>query len=49
MIDIAHGNMDIHQSLRAFRTGSEDFRQRFQEYQCKYVLNGYFVQKRQEK
>ena len=49
VIDIAHGNMDIHQSLRAFRTGSEDFRQRFQEYQRKYVLNGYFVQKRQEK
>ena len=49
MIDIAHGNMDIHQSLRAFRTGSEDFRQGFQLFQRNYVLNGYFVQKRQEK
>ncbi len=31
VIDIAHGNMDIHQSLRTFRADSEDFRQRFQE------------------
>lgn len=28
---------------------SEDFRQRFQEYQRKYTLNGYFAQKRQDK
>ena len=45
VIDIAHGNMDIHQSLRTFRADSEDFRQRFQEYQYKYALNGYFAQK----
>jgi len=38
VIDIAHGNMDLHQSLREFRNDSTEFRERFQEYNRKYAL-----------
>lgn len=39
VIDIAHDNMNLHQSLREFRNDSEDFRERFREYRRKYALN----------
>lgn len=38
MLDIAHQNMNLHESLREFRNGSEDFRRMFQAYGKKYVL-----------
>ena len=41
VIDIAHDNMNLHQSLREFRNDSEDFRRQFREYQKKYALNEY--------
>lgn len=40
VIDIAHDNMNLHQSLRDFRNDSEEFHSRFREYQLKYALNG---------
>lgn len=38
MIDIAHHNMNLHESLRDFRTDSEAFRQNFTLYTQKYSL-----------
>lgn len=38
MIDLANNNMNIHESLRVFRNDSEDFRQKFREYEKKYTL-----------
>lgn len=38
VIDIAHRNMNIHESLREFRNDSEDFRTHFKAYQEKYKL-----------
>ncbi len=38
MIDIAHHNMNLHESLRDFRNDSETFRQHFTEYTQKYSL-----------
>lgn len=39
VIDLAHNNMNIHESLREFRNDSEDFRQKFKEYATKYTLS----------
>lgn len=38
MIDVAHDNMNLHQSLRSFRNDSEDFHERYAEYMSKYAL-----------
>jgi len=38
VIDIAHDNMNLHQSLRELRNDSGEFRERFQEYGRKYAL-----------
>lgn len=38
VMDIADHNMNIHESLRAMRLDSEDFRVRFDEYRMKYAL-----------
>lgn len=38
VIDVAQENMNLHQSLRSFRNDSEDFRERYEEYMHKYVL-----------
>lgn len=38
MLDIAHHNMNLHESLREFRNGSEDFRRMFRAYEEKYIL-----------
>lgn len=38
MIDIAHHNMNLHESLRDFRNDSETFRLHFTEYTQKYSL-----------
>lgn len=38
IIDFAHNNMNIHESLRALRNGNEDFQQKFKEYAEKYAL-----------
>lgn len=38
VIDVAHDNMNLHQSLRSFRDDSEEFRERYEEYMCKYTL-----------
>lgn len=40
IMDIADHNMNIHESLRAMRLDSEDFRVRFDEYRMKYALSG---------
>lgn len=40
VMDIAEHNMNIHESLRAMRLDSEDFRVRFDEYSMKYALTG---------
>lgn len=40
VMDIAGHNMNIHESLRAMRLDSEDFRVRFDEYRMKYALTG---------
>lgn len=40
VMDIADHNMNIHESLRAMRLDSEDFRVRFEEYQMKYKMTG---------
>ena len=40
VMDIADNNMNIHESLRAMRLDSEDFRVRFDEYRMKYALTG---------
>jgi len=38
VIDMAHDNMNLHQSLREFRSDSEQFRESFKEYGRKYAL-----------
>lgn len=38
VIDVAHDNLNLHQSLRDIRNDSEEFRERFREYQHKYAL-----------
>lgn len=38
IMDIGDHNMNIHQSLRAMRLDSEEFRVRFEEYRLKYAL-----------
>jgi len=38
VMDAAHDNMNLHQSLRSIRNDSEDFRKRYQEYAQKYGL-----------
>lgn len=38
VMDAAHDNMNLHQSLRTFRNDSEEFRERYEEYMCKYAL-----------
>lgn len=38
VIDFAHNNMNIHESLRNFRNDSEDFRTHFKAYQEKFRL-----------
>lgn len=38
VIDFAHNNMNIHESLRELRNDSEDFRQRYKEYKSKYEI-----------
>lgn len=40
VIDVAHENMNLHQSLHDFRNDSEDFRERYEEYIHKYALRG---------
>lgn len=40
VMDIAEHNMNIHESLRAMRLDSEDFRVRFDEYRLKYAMTG---------
>ena len=39
VIDAAHDNLNLHQSLREIRDGSEDFQQRYREYTRKYALS----------
>ncbi len=39
VIDVAHDSLNLHQSLRDVRNGSEEFRERFRAYQHKYALN----------
>ena len=38
VIDISHQNMNIHESLREFKSENENFRIRFEEYSKKYAL-----------
>ena len=38
VIDAAHENMNLHQSLQDVRSGSEEFRRRYREYTSKYAL-----------
>lgn len=38
VIDVAHDNLNLHQSLRDVRSGSEEFREQYQVYQHKYAL-----------
>ncbi len=40
VMDIADHNMNLHESLRAMRLDSEEFRVRFDEYSMKYALMG---------
>lgn len=40
VIDISHHNMNIHESLREFKSDNENFRIRFEEYSKKYALTG---------
>lgn len=39
IIDVAHDNLNLHQSLRDVRSGSEEFRERYQVYRRKYALS----------
>ena len=39
VIDAAHDNLNLHQSLREIRDGSEEFQERFREYTRKYALS----------
>lgn len=38
VIDAAHDNLNLHQSLREARSGSEEFQERYAEYTRKYAL-----------
>lgn len=38
VIDAARDNLNLHQSLREFRDGSEEFRERYRDYTRKYTL-----------
>ena len=38
ILDMARQNMSLHEQLREFRNGSEEYRRKFQEFQQKYVL-----------
>ncbi len=38
VLDMAHNNMNLHESLREIRNDSEDFRQKFKMYKSKYIL-----------
>ena len=38
ILDMARQNMSLHEQLREFRNGSEEYRRKFQEFQEKYVL-----------
>lgn len=38
VIDVAHDNMNLHQSLRSIRNNSEEFRRQYEEYVHKYSL-----------
>ena len=38
VIDAAHDNLNLHQSLREVRDGSEDFQERYREYTHRYAL-----------
>lgn len=38
VIDMAHHNMNIHESLRSVRNDSEDFQQKFRDYAGKYSI-----------
>lgn len=38
VIDMAHHNMNLHESLREFRDGSEDFREKYKLFARKYSL-----------
>ena len=39
VIDAAHDNLNLHQSLREVRDGSEEFQERYRAYTRKYALN----------
>jgi len=39
VVDIAHHNMNLHESLREFRDSSEEFERKFRQYADKYALN----------
>lgn len=39
IIDAAHDNLNLHQSLRELRDNSEDFQERYREYTRKYALS----------
>ena len=38
MLDIAQQNMNLHESLREFRNGSQDYQKKFKEFEAKYIL-----------
>ncbi|MCM1215193.1 MAG: Na/Pi cotransporter family protein [Lachnospiraceae bacterium] len=40
VIDSAHNNMNIHESLREIRNDNEKFRQKYNEYKSKYAIKG---------
>ncbi len=39
VVDIAHHNMNLHESLREFRDSSAEFERKFRQYADKYALN----------
>ena len=40
ILDIAQQNMNLHESLREFRNGSEEYRRKFREYEGRYMIPG---------
>lgn len=38
MLDITQQNMNLHESLREFRNGSEEYRRKLREYESKYMI-----------
>ena len=38
MIDMAHNNMNIHESLREIKNDSDEFRRQYDKYSKKYAL-----------